>query len=243
MSENSVIQLSSDLTPEQQDENLQAAALAYSRAANDKAREAIKVGLQGRAFAALDSGDMEQAAYWAKLAKEVIEAAEGVSDDYAAAARIATFRKVLSDLEDNASDRARSLVDSGTVGPEDRLMARLAGISLVGGVKAQRTAKSDDGAKRAGSDEDKGSVKEALIGYLSTQGVGVWSSITQVGKWITQHGTEYGYSPSYVCDGGRITARNAQNPTAAAWRADNHIEFAQVNLGGPSIQWAVRRTA
>lgn len=242
MSENSVIQLTSDLTPEA-DRIAEAAALAYSQAANEKARTAIKSGLQARAMEHLERGDLEGAQYWAQLAKDVIEAAQGVSTDYAAAARIATFRAVLSDLEVNASDRARSLVDSGTVGVDERLQARLAGISLVGGVAAQRTAKSDDGAKRAGSDEDKGSVKEALIGYLATQPVGAWSTITQVGKWITAHGTEYGYSPNYVCDGGRITARNASNPTAAAWRAENHIEFARVHLGGPQAQWAVRRTA
>ncbi len=221
------------------EDSLESLALAYSRA-TEKVRAQMTDGLAARAMAALDAGNMEEANHWAQLRRDVVTASQGVEADYAMAQRVASFRMVLADLEANLSDRARDLVDTGTVGASDHLVARLNGVNVT------RTAVSDDGANRAGSDEPKGSVKEALIGFLATQAVGSWATIAAAGKWITAHGAEYGYTPNYVISGGAILARNHGNDTSTKWRLDNNIEFAKVpGMGthGPAPVWCVRRTA
>lgn len=222
-----------------EDSDLNTVAGAFARA-DKKGQAAIKLGLQERAMKALTEGNLEEAGRWAGLMRDVTTAAEGVASDYEAAQRVATFRAVLVDLEVNLSDRARDLLDTATVGKCERLEARL------GGVQVTRTAVSDDGANRAGSDEPKGSVKEALVGYLSTQAVGAWTTIAQAGKWITANGAEFGYTPNYVISGGAILARNDGNAKSTAWRAEHSIEFGKVagmGSSGPAPVWCVRRTA
>jgi hypothetical protein len=205
--------------------------------ADKKGQAAIKAGLQERALSALSAGNMEVAAHYAGLMRDLVEAADGVASDYEAAQRVASFRSVMEDLEANLSDRARTLLDTGTVGASDHLVARLNGIQVT------RTAVSTDGAKRAASDEPKGSVKEALVAFLSTQPLAKWSSITEAGKWITSNGAEFGYTPNYVISGGAILARNADNQRARDWRDENGIEFAKVDMGKDAPIWCVRRTA
>lgn len=235
MTDMTTVNMSSDISQDNSD--LNAAASAFATAGTNKERETIKSGLQARAMAALTEGDMDMAAHWAGILRDVVTAADGVASDYEAAARVASFRTVMDDLEVNLSDRARDLLDTGTVGADDRLVARLNGIQVT------RTAVSSDGARRAASDEPKGSVKEALVAFLATQAVGSWSSITEAGKWITENGAEFGYTPSYVISGGAILARNGDNDRARTWRADNAIEFAKVDMGKAAPIWCVRRTA
>lgn len=221
------------------DSDLNTVAAAFANA-DKKGQAAIKSGLQQRALDALSAGNLELAGHWAGLMRDVVTAADGVASDYEAAQRVATFRAVLANMEINLSDRARDLLDSATVGSCDRLAARLDGIQVT------RTAVSSDGANRAGSDEPKGSVKEALIGYLSTQPIGVWTTIAQAGKWITANGAEFGYTPNYVISGGAILARNDGNAKSTAWRAENGIEFDKVagmGSNGPAPVWCVRRVA
>lgn len=221
------------------EDSLESLAMRYS-AANQKNRALISDGLASRAMAALDEGDMEAAQKWAQLRKEVVTASEGIAADYEMAQRMASFRSVVAEMELNLTDRARELVDSGTVGACERLVAR------IGGLNVTRTAVSDDGANRAGSDEPKGSVKEALIAFVATLPVGTWATIAQAGKWITAQGQTFGYTSAYVCDGGRIMARNADTEAGRAWRAENGIEFAKVEgMGshGPAPVWCVRRSA
>lgn len=220
----------------EENSDLNKVATAFVNA--DKAgKAAIKNTLQASALEALQAGNMELAAHWAGLMRDVVSAAEGVASDYEAAQRVASFRAVMADLEVNLSDRARDLLETGTVGPNDHLVARLNGIQVT------RTAVSTDGAKRAASDEPKGSVKDALVAYLATQPVDKWSSITEAGKWITSNGAEFGYTPNYVISGGAILARNNANPRAQAWRDENNVEFAKVDMGKDAPIWCVKRSA
>lgn len=218
------------------DTDLTTVASAFVNA-DKKGQVAIRTGLQERALTALSAGNMELAAHYAGIMRDLTEAADGVASDYEAAQRVASFRAVMEDLEVNLSDRARTLLDTGTVGASDHLVARLNGIQVT------RTAVSTDGAKRAASDEPKGSVKDALVAYLATQPVDKWSSITEAGKWITSNGAEFGYTPNYVISGGAILARNNANPRAQAWRDENNVEFAKVDMGKDAPIWCVKRSA